>query len=107
MAVIRACRLTFHLANASVYHGRPLSAEILHRARRAGVSGATVLQGIEGYGASVQLHSPPGWRLADRTPISVAVIDSPERIGALLPQLDDLVTGCLVVCDAVEIVVPD
>jgi uncharacterized protein len=107
MAAIRACRLTIHFANASVYHGRPLSAEILRRVRHAGMAGATVLQGIEGYGASVRLHAAPGWQLADRTPVSVQVIDAPERIRALLPNLDDLIPPCLVVCDVVEMVVPD
>jgi PII-like signaling protein len=107
MALIPGCRLTIHFANAHTYHGRPLSAEILHRARRAGVSGATVLQGIEGYGHSVRLHSAPDWRLADRTPVSIQVIDSPERIRALLPNLDDLVGRCLVVCDTVVILLPD
>jgi uncharacterized protein len=107
MAAIRACRVSIHFADASVYHGRALSAEILHRVRRAGMAGATVLQGIEGYGASVRLHAAPGGRLADRIPISVQVIDSPERIRTLLPNLDDLIPLCLVVCDVVEMVVPD
>jgi PII-like signaling protein len=106
MALIRACRLTIHFANANTYRGRPLSAEILHRARRAGVSGATVLEGIEGYGDSVRVY-PASGRPAERSPISVHVIDSPERIRAFLPDLDELLPRCLVVCDTVEILVPD
>lgn len=101
--LIRACRLSIYLGNADTHRHKALSGEILHRAHRAGLSGATTLQGIEGYGHSSTVHATPRWRLTDRTPITVHFIDTADRVRAFLPQLDDLAADCLIVCDEVEI----
>jgi len=104
--LVRACRLSIYVGNAHTHKYRALSGEILHRAHRAGLAGATTLQGIEGYGHSSTVHSTPRWRLTDRTPITVHLIDTPERIRAFLPQLDDLVDRCVIVCDEVAVLRP-
>jgi PII-like signaling protein len=100
---VRAFRLSIYLGNADVDHHRPLSAEILFRARRAGLSGATTLHGIEGYGHSGKIHDTPKWAIADRTPITVHIVDTAERIRAFLPHLDDLAGKCLIVVDEVQV----
>jgi PII-like signaling protein len=94
-------RLSIYFGNADNEHHRPLSAEILFRARRAGLSGATTLHGIEGYGHSGKIHDTPKWAIADRTPITVHIVDSAERIRDFLPQLDDIAGKCLIVVDEV------
>jgi PII-like signaling protein len=45
-------RLTIVVGESDQWHRKPLFTEILHRAHMAGPAGATVLRGIEGYGAS-------------------------------------------------------
>lgn len=102
----RACRPSIYLGNADIEHHKPLSAQILHRAHRAGLRGATTLHGIEGFGHSGKVHDPPRWTVVDRTPLTVHIVDAPERIRAFLPQLDDLAGKCLVVCDEVQARVP-
>jgi len=102
----RACRLTVYVGNADIEHHRSLSGEILHRAHHAGLHGATTLHGIEGFGHSGKIHGTPKWTLVDRTPIIVHIIDSPERIRAFLPQLDEFAGKCLIICDEVEMRVP-
>jgi PII-like signaling protein len=97
----RACRLSIYLANADTHRRKALSGEILHRAHRAGLAGASTLQGIEGYGYSRTIHATPRWRLTDRTPITVHIIDTPDKVRAFLPLLDDLSEDCLIVCDEV------
>jgi PII-like signaling protein len=99
----RACRLSIYLGNADIHHHQALSVQIVQRAHRAGLAGATVLQGIEGFGHSSTVHRAPRWSLTDRTPITVHLIDSPARIRDFLPQLDDLADQCLIVCDEVQI----
>lgn len=100
----RACRLSIYLGNADIHRHKTLSGEILHRAHHAGLAGATTLQGIEGFGHSSTVHATPRWSLTDRTPITVHLIDTAEKIRAFLPQLEDLAERCLIVCDAVDIV---
>ena len=99
----RACRLSIYLGNADTYQRKALSGEILHRAHKAGLAGATTLQGIEGYGHSSAIHATPRWSLRDRTPITVHLIDTPAKIRAFLPHLDDLIDQCLIVCDEVDV----
>ena len=101
----RACRLSIYLGNADIVHHKALSGEILHSAHRAGLRGATTLQGIEGYGHSHKIHETPKWGLRDRTPVTVYIIDTPDRIRAFLPQLDAFAGTCLIVCDAVQVAV--
>jgi PII-like signaling protein len=102
----RACRLTIHVGNADVEHHQPLAVQILHRAHRAGLAGATTLHGIEGYGHSGTIHETPRWSVVDRTPLIIVIVDLPDRIRAFLPQLDDIAERCLITVDAVEAAVP-
>lgn len=99
---VAAVRLSIYFGNADIEHHRPLSAEILFRARRAGLRGATTLHGVEGYGHSGRIHGTPKWTMTDRTPITVHIVDTAERIRAFLPQLDDLAGKCLIVVDPVR-----
>lgn len=94
-----ACRLSIYLGNADTYRYRALSAEILHRAHRAGIAGATTLLGIQGYGQSTTIHTTPRWAIIDRTPVTVHLIDTPQKIRHFLPSLEDLSDQCLIVLD--------
>src|SRR4051812_45780053 len=47
-----AVRLTVFVGEDDTWHRKPLYTEIVHRAHAAGLAGASVLRGIEGYGAS-------------------------------------------------------
>ena len=74
------------------------------RAHAAGLAGATVLRGIEGFGASNHLHTTRVLSLSDDLPVVIVIVDSAERIDAFLPQLDELISEGLVIVDDVEIV---
>lgn len=98
-----ASRLTVYLGESDRSHGRARSSEIVRRARDAGLAGATVLRGLEGFGASQVLHTTRIMSLSDDLPILVVLIDVPERIDAFLPVLDELIDGGLVVREEVEV----
>jgi PII-like signaling protein len=98
-----ACRLSIYFGNADTHHHRAVSGEILNRAHRAGLAGVTTLQGLVGFGHTGTLHTRRRWGLTDRTPVTVHIVDTPERIRAFLPQLDDLADQCLIVCDRVDV----
>jgi PII-like signaling protein len=101
--ITRCCRLSVYLGNADTHRHHALSAEILHRAHRFGIRGATTLQGVQGYGHSTTIHRTPRWALTNRTPVTVHIIDIAERIRRFLPELDDLADQCLIVCDEVDV----
>lgn len=84
--------------------------EIVHRAHRAhraglaGLAGASVIRGIEGYGASSRIHTTRLLSLAEDLPVAIIIVDAEDRIRAFLPHLDELVTDGLVIIDPVEVI---
>lgn len=88
----------------SDHHGRtPLATEIVQRAHKAGLAGASVFRGVEGYGASNHIHTTRILSLSDDLPIAVVIVDSNERIQSFVPELDELISEGLVIIDDVEV----
>ncbi len=98
----RALRLTVLLGDNDTWHHRPLFTEIVHRAHQAGLAGASVFHGVEGFGATSLIHTTRLLSMADDLPVAVVIVDAPERIRAFLPQLDELATEGLITVDEVE-----
>jgi len=99
-----AKRLTVFVGESDHWHHRPLYVEIVHRAHAAGLAGATVLRGIEGYGASQHVHTTRLLSLTEDLPVVIVMIDDAERIERFALQLDEIITEGLVVIDDVEVV---
>jgi len=60
--------------------GRPLYEAIVRKARERGLAGATVLRGLEGFGAKSRIHTAKILRLSEDLPIVIEIVDRPERI---------------------------
>lgn len=99
-----ALRLTIFVGEDDHWHHRPVYSEIVHRAHDAGLAGASVLRGVEGYGASSRIHTTRLLSLSEDLPMVVVLVDTEEKIRAFLPQLDELVTEGLVIIDPVEVI---
>ncbi|HET6532619.1 MAG TPA: DUF190 domain-containing protein [Actinoplanes sp.] len=99
-----AVRLTIFVGEDDIWHHKPLYHEIVHRAHAAGLAGASVLRGIEGYGASSRVHTTRLLSLSQDLPIAIIIVDQDDRIRAFLSQLDELVTEGLVIVDTVEVI---
>ena len=99
-----ALRLTIMVGESDQWHHKPLFTEIVHRAHQAGLAGATVLRGIEGFGASNLIHTTRLLSLSEGLPVAVVIVDTHDRIHAFIPQLDELVTEGLVILDDCEVI---
>jgi PII-like signaling protein len=90
------------------HHGRPLYEAIVRAARSAGLAGATVLRGVEGYGADSVVHTARLLRLSEDLPVVVEVVELPERLEPFLHEvevmLDEANCGGLITRERVEIV---
>ncbi|MCX4753808.1 DUF190 domain-containing protein [Kitasatospora purpeofusca] len=85
-----ALRLTVLVGENDRHHHRPLYSEIVHRARAAGLAGASVFRGIEGFGASSLVHTARLLSLSEDLPVAVVIVDTEQRVRAFLPELDGL-----------------
>jgi PII-like signaling protein len=99
-----ALRLTIIIGEDDHWHHKPLYAEIVHRAHAAGLAGASVIRGIEGFGATSRIHTSRLLSLSEDLPIVILVVDAEERIRAFLPQLDELVAEGLVMVEPVDVI---
>ncbi|MER6348846.1 DUF190 domain-containing protein [Streptomyces sp. NPDC001595] len=100
----RGLRLTVLVGENDTWHHRPLYTEIVHRAHSAGLAGASVFRGVEGFGASCVVHTSRLLSLSEDLPVAVVIVDTEERVRAFLPELDELADVGLVTLDPCEIV---
>jgi PII-like signaling protein len=99
-----ALRVRVHIGESDHHGGQPLYTAIVEAARHAGLAGATVLKGIEGYGARSVVHAARIVDMSSDLPILVELIDEPDAIHAFLPVLTKLVADGLITLDDVHIV---
>lgn len=99
-----ALRVTVFIGENDTWHHKPLYSEIVHRAHTAGLAGASVFRGVEGFGASSLIHTSRLLSLSEDLPVAIVMVDSEERVRAFLPQLDELVGEGLVILDDCEVI---
>ncbi|MFJ9809951.1 DUF190 domain-containing protein [Streptomyces sp. NPDC101158] len=100
-----ALRLTVLVGEQHTWHHRPVYTEIVHRAHAAGLAGASVFRGVEGFGASSLVHTSRLLSLGGNLPVAVVIVDTEERVRAFLPELEEVTAGGgLMLLDACEVV---
>jgi PII-like signaling protein len=85
------------------HDGMPLYEWIVRKARENGLAGATVLRGLEGYGAHSRLHTAKILRLSSDLPIVIEIVDTEKKIESFLPLIDDAVGEGLATVEKVEV----
>lgn len=98
-----ARRLTIFVGESDQWHHKPLYAEIVHRAHAAKLAGATVMRGLEGFGASHLPHTSRIVSLSEDLPCMIVIIDSVQRIEEFMSQLDEVIDSGLVVLDDIDV----
>jgi len=83
--------------------GRPLYEAIVQKARELGLAGATVLRGAEGFGAHSVVHKAKMLEMSSDLPIVVEIVDSAEKVQALLPHLDGMVAEGMITMENVRV----
>jgi PII-like signaling protein len=90
--------------SAGPHKGKPLYQALLLMLRERGCAGATVVQGIAGFGASARIHTGSLLRLSMDLPIIVEVVDREEKIQEVLPLMDEMIGGGLVTLERARVV---
>lgn len=81
----------------------PLAEWIVKQAQLHGLAGATVLRGLEGFGARSRLHTAKILRLSSDLPLVIEIVDTREKIEAFLPTIDGAIEEGLATLEKVEI----
>ncbi len=83
---------------------RSLTDAVVELFKKEGFAGATVLHGTQGFGAHSAIHRDSILRLSHDLPVVIEVVDSDEKIQAILPQLDEMLDGGLITMEKVRVI---
>ena len=98
-----AQRVTVYTGSADTWQGKNLALAIVERCRALGMAGATATQGVLGFGKHSRIHRAHLLGLSEDLPERIEIIDHAERIAELLPVLDEMVGGGLIVVEDVQV----
>ncbi len=93
-----------YIGESDQWRGKPLYQGIVAFLRERGIAGATVLRGIEGFGAKAHLHTSRILQLSQDLPVLIEIVDQEDRLRAILPDLDAMVADGLITLERVEVI---
>jgi PII-like signaling protein len=82
---------------------RPLYEAIVLKARDLGLAGATVLRGPMGFGHSHAIHTAKILDLSAKLPLVIEIVDTEDKVQALLAALGDMRDIGLVTTETVQV----
>lgn len=86
----KALKVSIYVSEGSNHHGVPVYSSILDFLFYRGVSGATVVKGIAGFGADHHMHSSSIVEISDHLPLKIEFIESQEKVGEIIGKLEEL-----------------
>jgi len=96
--------LRVFMGEADKWHGAPLYDAIVKKLVMMDIAGATVYEGILGYGAKGHQHKPTFFHPTRDLPIMVSVIDTAEKISTAAEAIEEMLEDGLIVISDAEIV---
>ncbi len=86
----KAVKVSIYLSEGSTHHGASTYSSILDFLFFHGVSGATVLKGVAGFGADHHIHSASSVEISDHLPLKIEFIEAREKVDELLGKLEEM-----------------
>ena len=86
----KAVKVSIYLSEGSTHHGMSRYLSILDFLFFRGVSGATVLKGVAGFGAHHHLHTSSLVDISDHLPLKIEFIETREKVDELLGKLGEM-----------------
>ncbi len=86
-------------------HGHvPLYEALVELFRKEGFAGVTVLRGVAGFGAHSVYHTDKLLRLSMDLPLVVEVVDDQQKIDAIMPKIDAMMSGGLITLEKATVI---
>ncbi|MEN6428347.1 MAG: DUF190 domain-containing protein [Phycisphaerales bacterium] len=95
--------LRIFIGESDRHEGRPLYEWIVRKAREHHMAGATVVRGLEGFGAHSRVHTAKILRLSQDLPIVIEIVDTKEKIEGFLEIVDAAVQEGIATLEDVEV----
>ena len=92
----KAVKVSIYLSEGTTRHGVSTYSSVLDYLFFRGVSGATVLKGVAGFGADHHIHSASFVEISDHLPVKIEFIETQEKVNELLGKLEELVGSGLI-----------
>ncbi|WP_035957600.1 DUF190 domain-containing protein [Bryobacter aggregatus] len=86
------------------HHSEPLYAAIIRILHKRGLAGATVCEGVMGYGIHGRIHRKGLFGVTNEKPIVIFAVDTDEKIRKVLPEISKLVKEGLIFLADVEVI---
>jgi uncharacterized protein len=83
----KAQRLRIYISSTDKFEHSPLYEVIVYAARSFGLTGATVLKGIMGYGASSKIYTDKLWEISEKMPLVIEIIDESHKLEPFLDHI--------------------
>jgi len=87
----KALKVSIYVSEGTTHHGASTYSSILDFLLYRGVSGATVMKGIAGFGADHHMHSSSIVEISDHLPVKIEFVETREKVDELLGKLEELV----------------
>jgi PII-like signaling protein len=96
--------LRIFIAEGDRYEHRPLYEALVEMLRKEGFAGATVLRGICGFGAHSVYHSQKLLDLSADLPMIIETVESEEKVNAVMPRIDAMMSGGMITMEKVKVI---
>jgi PII-like signaling protein len=83
----KAKRLRIYISSTDKFEHSPLYEIIVYESRSYGLTGATVLKGIMGYGASSEIYTDKLWEISEKIPLVIEIIDESHKIEPFIEHI--------------------
>jgi PII-like signaling protein len=96
-------RLRIYVGEGDRHEGMALYEWIVQQARQRNMAGATVVRGLEGFGAHSRMHTAKILRLSQDLPILIEIVDTSENIERFLAVIDEVIEEGIATLEPVHI----
>jgi len=100
--------LRIFLGESDNFHQKPLYETIVFEAKKQGLSGATVLRGIMGFGPNSKIHTAKLFDISSDLPVIVEIVDTLENINLFVKFVEQLFeeskSGGLITIEKAEVI---
>lgn len=96
--------LKIYIGETDKWGHEPLYHALIKKFKKAGLAGATVLRGIEGFGLNSRIKTAHILQLSEDLPLVIEVVDQAEKLEKILPEVKEMVKEGLITIENVRVI---